>query len=201
MRTNRGNLPFDIWDNAASNAMPTTLPAANPAPTQIPLIKSKKFRSATGPYEYSIIEHASLNPRGETWTLPADPLPYRDPAHKGPASGACQLFNHLKPLNDFDNGQRLYKQDRCSKQQNNSAHSSRRERKCQIAEDIAIAAAVSEYDTTKHHIDAKAEREKIALSHASPALMLHENPIPNESTWTRKAGTQPAQHQSKAPST
>ena len=40
MRTNRGNLPFDIWDNAASNAMPTTLPAANPAPTQIPLIKS-----------------------------------------------------------------------------------------------------------------------------------------------------------------
>ena len=52
----------------------------------------------------------------------------------------------------------------CSKQRNNSAHSSRQERKRQIAEDLAIAAAVSEYNTTKHHIDAKAEREKIAIS-------------------------------------
>jgi hypothetical protein len=164
MRTNRGNLPFDIWDNAASNALPTTLSAANPASTQIPLIKSKKFRSATGPYEDSIIEHASLNPRGEAWTLPADPLPYRDPAHKGPAAGACQPYNHLKPLNDFDNGQRLYKQDRNYKQRNFSAHSSRRIRKCHVAEDLAIKAAVAAYERTKDNIDVKAEREKIALS-------------------------------------
>jgi hypothetical protein len=157
MRTNRGILPFDIQDYAASNALPSALPAANPATTKFPYIKSKASGSVTGPYEDSIIEHVSLNPRREAWTLPADSMPYRDPAHKGPASGACQPYNHLKPLNDFDNGQRLYKQDRCSKQRNNSAHSSRRERKRQIAEDLAIAAAVSEYNTTKHHIDVKAK--------------------------------------------
>ena len=39
--------------------------------------------------------------------MPADPLPYRDPVHKGPASGACQLYDHLKPLSDFDNRDRV----------------------------------------------------------------------------------------------
>jgi len=98
MRTNRGILPFDIQDYAASNALPSALPAANPATTKFPYIKSKASGSVTGPYEDSIIEHVSLNPRREAWTLPADSMPYRDPAHKGPASGACQPYNHLKPL-------------------------------------------------------------------------------------------------------
>ena len=166
MRTNRGNLPFDVWDNTAPNTLPPTIPAANPAPTPFFHTKPKKFNFATGPYEDSIIEHASLNPRGEAWTLPADPLPYRDPAHKGPASSACQPYNHLKPLNDFDNKERLYKQDRCYKQRNSPAQysSSRRERKRQIAEDLAIATAVAEYEPTKHPIDVKAERERIVLS-------------------------------------
>jgi len=175
MRTNRGNLPFDIWDNATPNAWPPTLPAANPAPTRFSHIKSKASDSATSPYEDSIIEHASLNPRGEAWTLPADPIPYRDPAHKGPASGACQPYNNLKPLNDFDNGQQLYKPDRNHKQRNLSAYSSRRIRKRQIAEDLAIAVAVAEYETTKDSIDAKAEREKISLSCIANSYALRES--------------------------
>ena len=60
-----------------------------------------------GLYQDSISEHASMNPRGEAWTMPADPLPYREPVHKGPASGACQLYDHLKPLSDFDNRDRV----------------------------------------------------------------------------------------------
>ena len=34
--------------------------------------------------------------------MPADPLPYRDSAHKGPASEACQPYSHFKSLSDFD---------------------------------------------------------------------------------------------------
>ena len=103
MRTSRGNLPFDMWDNTALlvPALPAESPA--PAPTPFSLAKMIKFRnSPLGIYQANTVEHASLNPWGERWTRPARPLPYRDPAHKGPASGACQPYNHFKPLNDFD---------------------------------------------------------------------------------------------------
>jgi len=108
IRTCRGNLPYDMWDNTASDMLPPTLPAASPAPIPVSQMKSKRFLSSPiGVYQDSISEHASLNPRGEAWTMPADPLPYRDPVHKGPASGACQLYDHLKPLSDFDNRDRV----------------------------------------------------------------------------------------------
>ncbi len=108
IRTCRGNLPYDMWDNTASHMLPPTLPAASPAPIPVSQMKSKRFLSSPiGLYQDSISEHASLNPRGEAWTMPADPLPYRDPVHNGPASGACQLYDHLKPLSVFDNRDRV----------------------------------------------------------------------------------------------
>ena len=108
IRTCRGNLPYDMWDNTASDMLPPTMPAASPVPIPVSQMKSKRFLSSPiGLYQDSISEHASLNPRGEAWTMPADPLPYRDPVHKGPASGVCQLYDHLKPLSDFDNRDRV----------------------------------------------------------------------------------------------
>ena len=64
MRTSRGNLPFDIWDNAAS-LMPA-LPAESPAPAPFSQTKMKKLLSSPlGIYQANTVEHASLNPWGE----------------------------------------------------------------------------------------------------------------------------------------
>ena len=69
MRTSRGNLPFDMWDNTAS--LLPALPAARPVPAPFSQAKMKKFRSSPlGIYQANTIEHASLNPWGERWTRP-----------------------------------------------------------------------------------------------------------------------------------
>ena len=75
MRTSRGNLPFDMWDNTA--LLLPALPAERPVPPPFSQAKMKKFRSSPlGIYPANTVEHASLNPWGERWTRPARPLPY-----------------------------------------------------------------------------------------------------------------------------
>jgi hypothetical protein len=55
MRTNRGNLPFDIWDNAASNALPPVLPAANQPQVNCSTLSRRNLSSVRANFSYKAI--------------------------------------------------------------------------------------------------------------------------------------------------